>query len=204
MVELVNFRKNDDEPITKPNTAAPTTALTMPIAQARIGSQTATQNTASPNLATKSAIAAEAGGINRASTIPTIGNSSQTPRNNTTPAKPNNRLVHVRRRCRTALARPVLVRRPVAPRCAVDTAGAPGSGRVALSKPADRYPAGKSSPAPVASRCKSRACCPRATASSLPGAGPREGSRSVMCSLHYVCKLGLLSAAATLECKLVK
>src|SRR5690625_1342288 len=76
MVELVNLRKNDDEPITKPNTAAPTTAMSMPIAQARIVSQTATQNTASPNLATKSAIAAEAGGINRASTIPTIGNSS--------------------------------------------------------------------------------------------------------------------------------
>src|SRR5690625_5396583 len=69
--------------------------MSMPIAQARIVSQTATQNTASPNLATKSAIAAEAGGINRASTIPTIGNSSQTPRNNTTPAKPNNRLAGV-------------------------------------------------------------------------------------------------------------
>src|SRR5690625_2279131 len=181
MVEFVNLRKNDDEPMMKPSTAAATTEMTIPISQATMVSHTATQKTWSPNLANKSAIAAEAGGKNRPSTMPNNGNSSQIPRKITIPSTPNNRFDQVARRLRTALARPVLVRRPVAPRWATETAGAPGSGRVGASNPATRYPAGKSSLVPpTSSRCNRSDSRCFATASSWLGAGPFEGSRSVI------------------------
>src|SRR5699024_3727752 len=102
MVELVNFRKKLDEPIIKPNIAAATTAISMPIAQARKVSQTAIQKTESPNFTIKSAIAADAGGIYLASTMPSSGSSSQIPRNSRIPTSPNGRFAQVRRRCRTA------------------------------------------------------------------------------------------------------
>src|SRR5699024_8340057 len=196
IVEFVNLRRNGDEPMIKPSTAAETTAISIPKNQATMVSHTATQNTGSPNLVNKSAMASDAGGINRPSTTPNRGSNSQMPKNSKIPTSPNNRLAQVRRRWRTARARPVLVRRPVAPRWATDTAGAPGSGRVDVSSPATRYPAGKSSGArPVSNRCKSCVCRCRVTASSSDGAGPLEGSRSLMCSLHYVCKLNLMCAA---------
>src|SRR5699024_6083109 len=102
IVELVALRKKFDEPIINPRTAAATTAITIPINQARIVSQTATQNTWSASLPNKSAIAAEAGGINRLSTIPTNGNNSHITSNNTIQSKPRKRLAPVLRLRRTA------------------------------------------------------------------------------------------------------
>src|SRR5699024_4099576 len=95
-VEFVNFRKKLDEPTIKPSTAADTTAMTIPINQARMVSQTATQTTASPNFSIRSAMAVVAGGKNRASTMPSIGNNSQTPQHSTIPTKSKNRYAQYR------------------------------------------------------------------------------------------------------------
>src|SRR5699024_5166277 len=102
MVELVNFRKKLDEPIMKPSIAAATTAISMPIDQARKVSQTAIQKTESPNFTTESADAADAGGIYRASTEPSSGGSSQLARDGSVPPGPNSRFAPGGRRCRTA------------------------------------------------------------------------------------------------------
>src|SRR5690625_2846836 len=76
IVEFVNLRRNVEDPMITPNTAAATTEMTIPISQACMVSHTAIQKTESVNLLNKSEIAAEAGGRNLGSTMPSNGKSS--------------------------------------------------------------------------------------------------------------------------------
>ena len=107
-VEFVTFRRKLDEPMMKPSTTASTTAINRPSSHASMVSPTANQKAVSPKSSNSIAMTSDAGGKNRASTIPTRGTSSHTSRNAKIPASPSNcfvgRFLAGRRRDRLAAA----------------------------------------------------------------------------------------------------